>query len=926
MLAIQFAILGLGLGAGYALLGQGIVAVYRGSGILNFSQGAVLMVTAFVFAKLYVDHGLPLWVGALGAVITAIIIGAAIQLLVMHPLRNASSLSKVVATLGIMLSVEGGAQVLWGSTTEVVPDFYPAKTYQFGSLYVPSQALIMIGVVLVMTGALWLMYRFSLIGIATSGVAENRRAAAALGWSPDVVGTVNWIIGSVLAAIGGILVSPLGGIQVATTTELVIPALATALIGSFTSFPRTLAGALAIGIGQAEIGHYLPLQGLDQALPLIVIVAFLTFGGKSLPVRGFVSDRFAVLGSGRVRPIPVLVLSAVLVGLLLTVFPVGLDAAIGVSLGFGIVMLSVVVLTGYTGQLSLAQLTFAGGGALIAGLLVANEHWPFELAILAGVLGIIPAGLVIAIPTLRIRGVNLAVATLAVGLGVQDVIFSSAAIAGGGSTGTSADTGIMVGPQRFLGISIDPLSHPGRYAVMVFGFLLVCMLVVASMRRGRVGRRLIAVRTNERAAAALGVSVFEAKIYAFVVASAIAALGGILLAFQQYSVVFGPFDVIASITLVAFAVIGGIGFAIGPLFGSVLAAGGLGAYIFSLFFTGIDQWLTLIGGLGLLGMLMQDPNGLARVNIEMARKNMALIRAMLPHRPAATAAAPAAARELAYPAEDRARLARVAAKTLEVAHLTVRFGGVVAVSDLSLSVVPGQIRGLIGPNGAGKTTVIDAITGFVRPATGTITLDGRAMNGLSVTRRSRAGLSRSFQSLELFEDLTLFENLQAASDRRDQLAYLTNLAVASNQPLPSAAVAAIDEFGLAQFIDSKPSELPYGGRRLAAVARAVATRPSILLLDEPAAGLDEQESAEFAKLVRRLADHWGMGILLVEHDMSFVMSVCDRVTVMDFGRQIAEGTASQIRSDPGVIAAYLGEPADEGSSPQAKTEEPMWSR
>src|SRR5262249_20215187 len=171
------------------------------------------------------------------------------------------------------------------------------------------------------------------IGVATSAVAENRRAAAALGWAPNLVGTVNWIIGCVLAAFGGILVSPASGIQVASQTELVIPALATALIGSFTSFPRTLLGALVIGVGEAEIGHYIPTQGLDQAVPLVFIVAYLALGGKSLPVRGFVADRFAVLGTGRLRPVPVVALSAVLVALLLTVFPQNLDNAIGMSLG-----------------------------------------------------------------------------------------------------------------------------------------------------------------------------------------------------------------------------------------------------------------------------------------------------------------------------------------------------------------------------------------------------------------------------------------------------------------------------------------------------------------------------------------------------------------------------------------------------------------
>jgi sulfate-transporting ATPase len=243
---------------------------------------------------------------------------------------------------------------------------------------------------------------------------------------------------------------------------------------------------------------------------------------------------------------------------------------------------------------------------------------------------------------------------------------------------------------------------------------------------------------------------------------------------------------------------------------------------------------------------------------------------------------------------------------LAVRGLTVRFGGTVAVDSVDLDVNPGEVVGLIGANGAGKTTCIDAITGFVRPTAGTVELGGLRIESWPAYRRARRGLTRSFQSLELFDDVTVRENILAATDRRDRKSLFFEPLFPREANLPPAAVAAIQDLELAADLERKPDELPYGRRRLVAIARAIAAQPSVLLLDEPAAGLSDAESAEVSRLIRRLADEWGIGILLVEHDMSVIMGTCDRVAVLEFGRLIAMGTPDDVRGDSAVRQAYLG--------------------
>jgi ABC-type branched-subunit amino acid transport system ATPase component/branched-subunit amino acid ABC-type transport system permease component len=902
---IQFALLGLGAGALYGLAALGLVLVYRGSGVINFAQGAVGMIGTFAFYELHDNYHTGFLLAFVPSVLLCAVLGVAIQLLVMRPLRNSSGLVRLLATLGVLTTLQGAASLRYTQQLLVVAPSLPQSPVKIFGAAIGEDRLIILGIVLALMAALGFVYKYTRFGLATAAVAENSRSAAHLGYSPNFIAGANWALGSMLAGTAGILLSPITGLQVTSLTLLVIPALAAAVAGKMVSFPITVGAGLLIGIAQSELARYVSNPGWSAAVPFFVIIVVLSLRGTALPTRGMTSLKLPSVGTGRIRPWLLALTAVVGFLIILTVSPNWVDG-ITTTVVVGVVVLSVVVVTGYAGQVSLAQWALAGFGAWVAARLVATHGLSFLVALLIAMLVMIPVGAIVGLPAVRSRGDQLAIVTLGVAVALEQLIFDSPSLTGG-------DVGTVIGTPNIFGFDIDTALHPRSFAVVAFVFFLLAALIVANLRRGRAGLRLLALRANERAAASLGVSVAGAKLYAFSLAAVIASVGGVLYAFRNPSVVFSDFAAFTSVTVVGYGVIGGLGYTAGPLVGSTLQPGGIATNIGDLFGAGIQSYLAVAGGVILILTLILNPDGIVASEVRrFARLRQRFLAKVRPAKADKAASADLLSR---IEVVDR----RVADKALAVRNLSVRFGATQVLKDVSLDVTPGHVLGLIGPNGAGKTTVIDAVTGFVRPAGGTIELGGVNITKTPAHRRARAGVARSYQSLELFDDLTVLENLLVAAEPCPWWRYLTDLFWPGRTQIGAATRRAIETFGLTDALQMRPTGLPYGQRRLVAIARAVAAEPSVLLLDEPAAGLGEVEREELRTVIRRLAGEHGIAVLLIEHDVALVMDVCDRIVALDVGQIIAEGSPESVRTDPGVIAAYLGAPEEPGAEPAANS-------
>ena len=926
---LLFILLGLGSGALIAGIALAVVLSYRGSGIINLSTGAIAMLGGYAFWALNAGKlaTLPTAVALPLSLLFVLAVGAITEFAVYRPLRNSSPLAKLVSSLGVLLIAQSAMILAFGVTPQPEPGILPTNVVHVFGAVVPIDRFILTGIVIVAAAGLAALYKWTRFGLATRAASENEAAAMLSGLSPNVISLVNTLLAALLAGALGILAASITQLDPETLPLQIIPALAAALIAAFTSFGVAVAASFGIGIMDSLIQYasaqsWFPqsggvsLPGVTDLLAFGIIVVVLFWRGSRIPGRGEIVERRLPEAPRPQHLVRTGLICALVGAVLLIVFPFDFREALINTLIGALMALSLVVVTGFVGQISVIQLALAGAAGFTISHMAVNFGIRFPVAALAGIAVAVVIGLLTAISAVRVRGVSLSVVTLAGAVAIENFGFVNSTW-GGGLAGSP------VPEPRWFGLDLGPNAPfrgiDGNQPSPVFGWVtLICcvllMVAVGYIRRGKLGQRMLAVRSNERAAAAAAISPRTVKLYAFGIAAGIAGVGGVLYAYNFGSVSADRFDAVTALSLIAFAYAGGITLITGALFAGLLSAQALIPYALDKWFGLNGNWFLLVGGVLLIFTLLQNPEGVAGDFYRRTHKRPE-IRApdVAPAVPASSAPArsaqPAPARS-AQPGE-RGDLAGGPA-VLRVTGLSVSFGGVHALRDVTLEVREGELVGLIGPNGAGKTTLVDAVSGFAG-YTGRVELSGSDISGLPPYERARRGLGRTWQSTELFDDLDVRENLTVAV--RD------GTGARDGSAMPTLALVGMDWAA-----EAMPAQLSMGQRKLVGVARALAAKPRLLCLDEPAAGLDTRESAELGACLRSLADQ-GQSMLLIEHDMGLVLGICDRVVVLEFGQVIADGPPEAVRTDPHVIAAYLGQGVtSEGVTSEGVTSEGGGSR
>jgi ABC-type branched-subunit amino acid transport system ATPase component/branched-subunit amino acid ABC-type transport system permease component len=920
---LPFIVIGLATGAVYGLAGVGLVLAYKTSGIFNLAYGAIAALTVFVFYWLHDEHG---WPWGIAAAVCVLVLGPAEGLLMEllgRALERVGATLKVVATVGLLLIVLGIGELWYGNNEVNFPPFLPTSTVPILGVNVGWDQIAVTIISVIATAVLYYFFRFVRMGFAMRGVVDNPDLLSMTGENPIRVRRWAWVISMTFCSMAGLLLAPGLSLNAEIISTLVVYAFGAAAIGYFSSLPLTFLGGLLIGIAGSLATKYAVsvswLSGLPPAIPFIVLFLALVVTPKArLAERRVVTTlpvRKAWYAPWRVR---LAVFAAVIVVLCLVPNLVGYHLAIWASfLADAILLLSLGLLVRISGQISLCHFAFAAVGAAAFAHFADSYHIPWLLALLLATLVAVPVGAIVSIPAIRLSGLFLALATLGFGILLQYLFYPTNLMFGLTTAGIPAPR-----PQvSVFGLSLA--SDKGFYYVLLAAAVLSTLVIIA-IQRSRMGRLLGALADSPMALETQGTTTNVIKVLIFCISAAFASLAGALMAMEVHYAVGSNYDPFESLVYVALVVIA-IG---GAPWYALIAA--LGVSIIPGYFTAdnVTTYLQIIFGVAAATYAVfasRTPTVPLKVRQFLDRLGGRQPEHAVTQEQLRRALVQAAASE-----EDAARLDKrvtagattvePGASGLEVRGLSVRYGGVMATQNVSITAPMACITGLVGPNGAGKTTTFNACSGLVKPTEGRVTLHGRDVTSLGPAGRSRYGLGRSFQRVELFSSLTVRENV--ALGRESSMAGANPvrqlMSTAAQRAIVSRAVEdAIELTGIGPLTNLQAGLLPVGQRRMVELARVLAGPFDMLLLDEPSSGLDGAETRRFGEILTSAVADRGLGILLVEHDMALVRQVCRSIYVLDFGQLIFEGTPAEMLASPVVRSAYLGSEGDTvpGASP-----------
>lgn len=572
-----------------------------------------------------------------------------------------------------------------------------------------------------------------------------------------------------------------------------------------------------------------------------------------------------------------------------------------ITIGIAVIMaVSLNLTTGLLGQLALGHAGFMSIGAYTAALITkAMSGTSFVISLPIGLIagGLLAAlfGLIIGMPALRLKGDYLAIITLGFGEIIR-VIIENLSITGGAG-GLSRIT------RMSRAFSSDTnLSGAIQFSI-VFWVMVIIIASIYTLGRSRHGRAIISIRENEVAAEATGIPTTYYKLFAFTLAAFFAGIAGGLYAHQIGMLSPKTFGFNKSIEYLVMVVLGGMG----SITGSIISSAVLVAL--PEFLRGFSEWRLVIYSTLLIVMMLFRPSGL------MGTKEFSLIKIW-----------DGVAQWFKRTLGIKKRQAKMPytphydvwedSIVLETKNLGIRFGGLVAAEGINLNLRNNEIVGLIGPNGAGKTTVFNMLTGVYAPTDGEIILLSKSINGMSTHEITKNGIARTFQNIRLFKSMTVLENIKVAFHTRMQYSPISGIIRASSYQTEEMGIdirarELLRVFDMEDVAHAQADSLPYGQQRKLEICRALACNPKVLLLDEPAAGMNPIETAELMATIKIIRNQFSVAILLIEHDMKLVMGICERIYVLNYGRVIAHGSPAEIGKNPEVIAAYLGTPEEE---------------